>query len=118
MKIAVAQIACVVGDVAANLRKIRDFSERAQRQGAELIVFPEMADTGYVIEIIREYASPWTTGAVPELREIARNLSLPIVCGVSERDGESIYNAQVVIGRDGEVLGKYRKTHLFSPAPI
>ena len=45
MKIAAAQIACALGDVAANLRKIQEFSTRAKEGGAELVVFPELADT-------------------------------------------------------------------------
>ena len=65
MKVAVAQIACALGDVDANLRKVRDFSERAKKEGAELIVFPEASDTGYSMPIIRDLAKPWTEGAVP-----------------------------------------------------
>ena len=41
MKIAAAQISCAVGDVGANLAKIRDFSTRAKASGADWIVFPE-----------------------------------------------------------------------------
>ena len=118
MKIAAAQIDCAVGDVAANVQKMRDYCTRARESGAELIVFPEMSDTGYVMRVIREQASTWSSGPVAELQEIARSLSLAIVAGVSERDGECIYNAQVVIDATGKIIGKYRKTHLFSPAPI
>ena len=53
MKIAAAQMACVLGDVQANLDKIRDFCVRAKQEGAELIVFPEAADTGYSMPVIR-----------------------------------------------------------------
>ena len=49
MKIAVAQIACELGDLPANLRKIRNFAERAKEASAELVVFPEMSDTGYAM---------------------------------------------------------------------
>jgi len=118
MKIAAAQIACAIGDITANLAKIRDFSERAKGDGAEWIVFPEMADTGYVMSVIRAQATPWAEGAVPELKRIAKDLALGIICGVAERDGESIYNSQVVINAKGEIAGKYRKTHLFSPPPV
>lgn len=118
MKIAAAQIDCAVGDVSANMGKIRDFATSAKANGAEWIVFPEMSDTGYVMAVIRESASRWNEGAVPELQRIAKGLSLGIICGVSEREGASIFNAQVVIDANGEVVGRYRKTHLFSPAPI
>ncbi|MEP6603645.1 MAG: nitrilase-related carbon-nitrogen hydrolase [Spartobacteria bacterium] len=118
MKIASAQIACILGDVAANVRKIRDFALRARKSGADLIVFPEMSDTGYVMSIIREHATTWSEGAVPELQKIAQEISIAIISGVSERQGDCIHNTQIVIDRAGNTAAKYRKTHLFSPAPI
>jgi omega-amidase len=118
MKIASAQMACQVGDVPANLRKIRDFAERAKSNGASWIVFPEMSDTGYDMKIIRELASPWTERAVPELQLLANKLTLGIICGVSEREETRIFNSQVVIDGQGRIIGKYRKTHLFAPTPV
>jgi omega-amidase len=118
MKIAAAQIDCVVGDVNANVRKIRSFAERAKSSGTEWIVFPEMSDTGYVMSAIRQRASPWSEGAVPELRLIAQELDLGIVCGVSERAGSTIFSSQVVIDAGGDIIAKYGKTHLFAVAPI
>ena len=115
MKIAAAQIACTLGDLAANTRKLCDFAERAKTAGAELVVFPEMSDTGYAMQVIREQAKPWSEGAVPELQKIARRLSLAIVSGVSEKEGDAIFNSQVVIDSTGTIVTKYRKTHLFAP---
>ena len=62
--------------------------------GAELVVFPEMTDTGYAMLVIQTHATSWADGFVPGLREIARNLSIAIVSGVSERDGALIYNSR------------------------
>lgn len=118
MKIAAAQISCSLGDLEANLRKIDIFSARAKKSGADLIVFPEMADTGYAMSVIQDRAAPWSSGPVPQLQEIARTHSIAIVCGVSERDGASIYNSQVFVDQAGTILTKYRKTHLFAVAPI
>jgi len=118
MKIAAAQLACAVGDISANVAKMREFAERAKRNGAEWIVFPEMSDTGYVMAVIREKATGWNEGAVPESQTCAQQLSLGLIAGVSERTDDGIFNTQVVIDASGAILGKYRKTHLFSPAPI
>lgn len=118
MKIAAAQIACSLGDVDANVGKMRDFSARAKEGGAELIVFPEMADTGYAMPVIQACARPWSEGAVPELQKIAKDLSIAIISGVSERNGDAIYNSQVFIDAKGEIVGSYRKTHLFTGVPI
>lgn len=118
MKVAVAQISCAVGDLKANLLKIREFSSRAKDSGVELITFPEMVDTGYSMPAIQAFATSWTDGAVPELQKIARSFSIGIICGVSERDGSSIFNSQVFIAANGEVAAKYRKIHLFAAAPV
>lgn len=117
MRIAAAQIACVLGDVEANLGKMREFVVRAGNEGAELVVFPEASDTGYSIEVIRDQARPWTEGALPALLAMAKEFSVTIVAGISERAGDAIYNSQVFIGADGKLKTSYRKTHLFALGP-
>src|SRR5437762_13137492 len=118
MKIAVAQISCSLGDPEANLSKVHDFSRRARDVSAELIVFPEMTDTGYSMSVIQKHASHWKSGFVPGLREIASQLSIAIVSGVSELEGSSIYNSQVLVDTEGNIAAKYRKTHLYAVAPV
>jgi omega-amidase len=118
MKIAAAQISCVLGDFNANLRKIRDFAALAKNSGAELIVFPEMVDTGYSMPVIQKHAKKWSDGAVPKLQRIAKEISIAMVAGISDRDGASIFNAQVLVSAQGEILAKYRKTHLVTAAPL
>src|SRR5438094_6264443 len=118
MKVAAAQISCVLGERAANLGKVCDFAAHAKRAGAELIVFPEMIDTGYSMPTIKQHAAAWKEGAAPELQKIAKELGLGIVCGISDRDGESIYNAQVFVDATGEIVAEYRKTHLVTAAPL
>lgn len=118
MKVAAAQIFCSLGDPKANLLKVRDFSRRGKDSGAELIVFPEMTDTGYSMSVIQAHASLWTNGFVPGLQEIAAKLAIAIVCGVSEKDGASVYNSLVFVDRQGQIAAKYRKTHLYAVAPV
>jgi omega-amidase len=118
MKIAAAQISCVLGDFDANVEKIRDFVALAKKSGAELIVFPEMVDTGYSMPVIQKHARAWNEGAAPELQKIAKENSSVIVAGISDREGESIFNSQVLVNAQGEILAKYRKTHLVTAAPL
>src|SRR5256886_3330243 len=118
MKIAAAQISCMLGDFNANLRKVRDFAVLAKKSGAELIAFPEMVDTGYSMPVIQKHAKKWSEGAVPELQKVAKEVSIAIVAGISDRDGASIFNAQVFVNADGEVVAKYRKTHLVTAASL
>jgi omega-amidase len=118
MKIAAAQIACTPGNLEANLRTIHDFASRAKDSGAELIVFPEMIDTGYSMPVIQKHATSWNEGAVPRLQKMAKQLSLAIIAGVSDHDGARIYNSQAFIDAGGNVRAKYRKTHLVTAAPL
>src|SRR5438046_9527750 len=118
MKIAAAQISCAPGDLQANLAKVRDFSARAKKAGTQLIVFPEMVDTGYSMPAIQKHATSWNEGAVPKLQAMAKELSLAIIAGVSDRDDSRIYNAQAFIDVHGKVVGKYRKKHLVTAAAL
>jgi omega-amidase len=118
MKIAAAQISCTPGDLDANVRKICEFCARAKKSDADLIVFPEMVDTGYSMPVIKEHATSWNEGAVPEVQKIAKQLSIAIICGVSDRDGSCIYNSQAFVDANGKVIAKYRKTHLVTAAPL
>jgi omega-amidase len=49
---------------------------------------------------------------------MAEELSMAIVCGVSERENDKIYNAQIFIEAGGEIVGSYRKSHLVTAAPL
>ncbi len=118
MKIAAAQISATPGDLEANLRKIGEFASRAKKSGAELIVFPEMIDTGYSIPAIQKHATSWSAGVVPRVQEMAKQLSLTIVAGVSEREDDRVYNSQVFVDPTGRIAAKYRKTHLVASAPL
>lgn len=118
MKVAAAQISCELGNFDVNMRKLRDFTARAKNSGAELIVFPEMVDTGYSMPVIQKHAKPWKDGAVPELQRFAKENAIAIIAGISDRDGDPIFNAQVFVSASGEMIGKYRKTHLVTAAPL
>src|SRR5205823_9329456 len=75
-------------------------------------------DTGYSMPVIQRYAKAWTEGAAAELQKIAKEFSIAIVAGISDRDGDSIFNAQVLVDPRGEIVAKYRKTHLVTASPL
>lgn len=116
------RIACVqmephIGDVAANRAATARFIETAARQGARLIVLPELCNSGYVFHSREEalaLAEEIPAGDTCRLWcALAHRLRVYIVAGMAERDGTALYNAAVVIGPDGYV-GKYRKLHLWN----
>ncbi|MDQ6709486.1 MAG: carbon-nitrogen hydrolase family protein [Candidatus Dormibacteraeota bacterium] len=113
--LAVAQLRAVRADKAANLQSIAGAMEKAASAGAQAILFPELALTGYVIhDDIRPLAEPRTGPSLKQLGELARRHALLTICGWPETDGsDRIYNSAAVIERDGSLLAAYRKTHLW-----
>jgi predicted amidohydrolase len=85
MRVAAAQISCVLGDRAANIGKVREFASRAKRSGAELIVFPEMIDTGYSMPTIKQYAAAWEERAAPELKRSRESSVFDVIESVRSR---------------------------------
>jgi predicted amidohydrolase len=106
--------------VEANLANCVDLVERCvAATGAELVVLPETATTGYTPAV--DPASLWelvseVPGPVTEpLQEAAGRLGAHLVAGTYERGPErgTVHNTAVLIGPSGELLGRYRKTHVF-----
>jgi len=118
MKIGIAQIECTAGDVSSNSLKIVSYIEEAKESGIDVVVFPEMADTGYDMAAIRETASSWSEAPFITIQQAARKAKIHVICGLSEKEQQTIYNTTVVFGPDGTVIGKYRKSHLASYAPL
>ena len=114
VKIAAVQMDPKIGKNRENLDKILSETEVAARNGANLIVFPECALTGYVFAS-REEAMPFTE-AIPgpstdKLVACCKGLGVYVVVGLLERDGDRCFNAAVLVGPGG-LVGKYRKNHL------
>jgi NAD+ synthase/NAD+ synthase (glutamine-hydrolysing) len=87
MRIALAQINNTVGDLAANAARILEFARRAQDQGAELVVFPELALTGYPPRDLVEKKSflERTVEALDGIVAASADLSLTLIVGYVAR---------------------------------
>ena len=111
-RIALAQINTTVGDIRGNARKILEYAERAREAGASLVLFPELAVTGYPPEDLLLRAS-FVGENVAAWEEIARKVTgITAVVGFADRDRKgNVYNAAGVAS-GGKVRGVYRKMHL------
>jgi omega-amidase len=118
MKIAIAQMECTVGNVNSNLNKVSVFTEKAAEAGCRVVVFPEMADTGYDVTQIARHASSWDRGPIERIQKYAKQSSIYVICGLSELASGCIYNVLAVVGPDGHLMAKYRKTHLAAFSPL
>jgi predicted amidohydrolase len=114
MLVAVAQIEPKLGENARNLEKCTARMEEAAAAGAELLVLPECATSGYMFASPEEampFAEEIPGPTVEALERASARLGLHVVCGLLERDGDLLRNAAVLVGPDG-LVGSYRKTHL------
>ena len=100
-----------------NLGRGLALARRAAREGANLIVLPELANTGYTFNSRAEaYAHAETLHDGPSLKawaDFAREYQVYLAAGFSERDGLKLYDSAVLFGPEGR-LGHYRKAHLWN----
>ena len=112
LRLALAQIDSRVGDLEGNARTIARRTEEARDAGAELVIFPELALTGYPPEdlLLKEH---FLTAAAEALDALARDThGIIAVVGFPERT-EDVYNAIAVL-EGGEIRAVYRKTRLWN----
>lgn len=117
VKVAAVQFEPVVGDRSRNLAAMERLIRTAKAKGAEIVVLPELADSGYMFRDAGELSS--LSGPIPggvsaeTLSSLSAELSIHVVSGLAERDGDRFFNAAILCGPDG-YIGKYRKLHLWN----
>ncbi|MBI4996441.1 MAG: NAD+ synthase [Rhodocyclales bacterium] len=110
LKIAVAQINCVVGDLAGNARRILAAAGEARAAGADLLLTPELALCGYPPEDLL-LRPDFYRACARELQQLAAVAPLPMVVGHPEAWGGRHYNSATLL-EDGAVCATYRKQRL------
>ncbi|MFD4252586.1 nitrilase family protein [Amycolatopsis thermoflava] len=98
-----------------NLERTLELVTEAAEQGANLVVLPELVNTGYSFATREEayaHAEELTGPTVQAWTELARSRGIHLVGGITELDGVRLFDTAVLIGLDG-LIGHYRKTHLW-----
>jgi predicted amidohydrolase len=116
VRIAVCQLDLSVGAVDANRAAARAAIERAAREGARLVVLPELTPSGYVFSgaaQARSLAEPVGGQSASEWIELARRHDLVIVGGFCELDDAGDVRNSSMLVDSGGVRAVYRKAHLW-----
>lgn len=115
IKLALAQISSKRESKKANLKKIEQITIKAKEQAADLVIFPELALTGYVLhDQIYELAEVIPGPSTKEIEAVAEKTGVHIIFGMpelSEKTKATIFNTAVFVGPNG-LIGKYRKMYL------
>jgi predicted amidohydrolase len=109
--IAVAQIDCVLGDLKRNIEKHIHYIELAIKEGAKLILFPELSLTGYTLRDINidVAVNPFKSNVFDDLKKLSREIII-IAGGVEEGENFGIYNSAFVF-EDGQIKYVHRKIY-------
>jgi NAD+ synthetase len=112
VKIALVQINPVIGDFERNCRKIKSWSGKAKARGCELVIFPELAVSGYPPQDLLERKSFLAAHDAAIGKLLGELPGLDVMFGCFEnREGEkgkSLYNSAVV-ARNGRIIFRARK---------
>ena len=115
IKLALAQISSKRESKSENLSKIEKLTLKAKEQGADLVIFPEMSLTGYVVlDQVYELAETIPGPSTEKVEALAKRTGMHIIFGMpelSEKTQATIFNTAVFIGPGG-FIGKYRKMYL------
>lgn len=111
IRLALAQINLSVGDIAGNTACILDYLQKARACGANLVLFPEMALSGYPPEDLL-LKPDFIAANARAMRDIqAATQDLIAVVGYPSADDYDLYNAAAIM-QNGELVGTYRKHFL------
>jgi len=116
LKIAAVCMHSETGEIHKNLYQTESYVSKASAMGADLICFPELSVTGYIIKNSTNlYSVSQSKELIESVSGMARDKGIVIIAGLIEiSEGEKPYISQIVAGPDG-LLGLYRKTHLSPP---
>ena len=110
-KISLVVMESICGKTARNMERICAYMEQAGREGARLVVFPELSLTSYCLEHAADAALPLSHPYIDVLQEAAQKAGITALVGMVEAGDTTCYISQLVCGMDGS-LQVYRKTHL------
>jgi N-carbamoylputrescine amidase len=104
-------------DMSANIAKVDKLVRDAAKQGAQVILPPELFQGPYFCTSQEEkwFATAYpaaTHPAITALQPVAKELGIAIPVSIFERDGPAYYNSLVMLDADGSQLGVYRKSHI------
>ena len=93
---------------------VRRYVTEAASNGADVIALPEMWDCPYSNDYFREYAETADGETVKFMSDLAAELDVYLIGGsISEIDDDKVYNTAFCFDREGRMIGRHRKTHLF-----
>ena len=114
LRVALAQIDIAYGKPQINYDKVEQYLKQAATSGAEVVVLPELWNTGYDLVNLSKIADIDGKKTQLFLESCAQKYNLNIVGGsVAVKKGKQFYNNAYIVDHQGKLIGDYKKVHLF-----
>ncbi|SEN21217.1 Predicted amidohydrolase [Mesobacillus persicus] len=114
MKLAIVQMDIGFGETEKNYQAVENYIEQAVKSDVDVIVFPEMWNTGYALNRLSELADDNGFKTKEILSRLAKKHNVNIVGGsVATKKEDRFYNTMYVANRTGNIIAEYDKAHLF-----
>ena len=116
MRIGHCQLDSKCGDFDGNLAKVVEGLKRADREGVEIVCFPECFLTGYPDkeEVVRRIAFAVDSPQMMKVLDRTGGFNATLIVGFNETRGKDLYNTAVV-AQKGHILGTYSKCFAYLP---
>lgn len=113
MKVCIVQCKSVLNKD-SNVEYARKSMFKAKTKGCDLIVFPELFLTGYLLkERAKDFAETISGSYINKMKTLCKENDITCIFGFPRKDKKKVYNSSCVIDKNGKVVGFYDKTHLF-----
>jgi N-carbamoylputrescine amidase len=109
IRIAMGQILVKAGDPEGNLNRAAEMIRRAGASQCSIIVLPECMDLGWTYPEAAAMAQPIPGLYSERLCREAKAAGVYIAAGLTEKSGDELYNAAILISPEGIILNKHRK---------
>ena len=109
LRIGMAQMLVVPGALDDNLARAVAMIDAAARDECAIVVLPECLDVGWTWTTAGELAQPIPGPVSDRLCQEAASAGIIVVAGLTERDGDRLFNAAILVSADGTILAKHRK---------
>jgi predicted amidohydrolase len=116
VRVAMAQILVEGGELEANLARAEAAIAEASGQGAAVVVLPECLDAGWTHPSAPALATPVDGDTVRRLAAAAAAHDVIVAAGFTERDGDCVFNAAVLLDEHGRVCAHHRKVNVLDLA--
>ena len=114
LRIALAQIPVEHGKPEENYKKVDQYLSKAAQAKADVVVLPELWNTGYDLARLEEIADVEGKRTKEFLQAKAQDYKVNIVGGsVAIKEHEQFYNTTYIVDKQGKLISEYRKVHLF-----